>query len=75
MDYWWVAQNTTFNEDRTEGLLWAPRLDKARKTPYHWATLEKVQPGDIIFSYVKQSIQAVGVAKTKGCHRREDSRT
>jgi len=64
--YWWVAQRTTFHEDRAGGLLWAPKLDRGRKTPYHWATLARVQPGEIVFSYVKQCIPAVGVATSKG---------
>jgi putative restriction endonuclease len=64
--YWWVAQRTTFNEDRTGGLLWAPKLDKARKSPYHWANLVRVQPGDIVFSYVNQGIAAVGVTSSNG---------
>lgn len=66
MAYWWVSQRTTFNEDRAGGLLWAPKLDKMRKTPHHWATLTRINPGDIVFSYFKQCIAAIGVAKSKG---------
>ena len=66
MAYWWVAQRTTFDEDRAGGLLWAPKLNKAKKTPYHWATLERIQPGDFVFSYMNKGIRAVGVATSHG---------
>lgn len=65
MAYWWVAQNHTFKEERASGLLWAPKLDKAHRTPHHWAALTQVQPGDLIFSFVNQAITAISVAKTK----------
>ena len=65
MAYWWVAQNHTFKEERGGGLLWAPKLDKAHKTPHHWATLAEVQPGDVIFSFVNKRIPAISIALTK----------
>ena len=42
MAYWWVSQRTTFSEDLASSLLWAPKLDKLRKSPYHWATLARI---------------------------------
>jgi putative restriction endonuclease len=63
--YWWVAQNHTFKQERAGGLLWAPKLDKGRKTPFHWKTMTEVQPGDLIFSFVNKGIVALGVAQAK----------
>ena len=62
MAYWWVSQNKTFEEERAGGYLWAPVRDQAGRRPHHWATMEEVRPGDVIFSYVGQQIPAVSVA-------------
>lgn len=64
MAYWWVSQNKTFKPARKGGFLWAPIKDKGKKTPHHWATMTRVQPGDLIFSFVRQGIRAISVAKT-----------
>lgn len=64
MAYWWVSQNKTFAEERAGGYLWAPIRDQAGRRPHHWASMEEVRPGDVIFSYVGQQIPAVSVATT-----------
>ena len=65
MAYWWVSQNKTFTEEFRGGYLWAPKKDPRGRTPYHWANMEFVRPGDIILSFVKQKISAIGVATSR----------
>lgn len=63
MAYWWVSQNKTYRHERDGQYLWAPIADKAGRTPYHWANMTEIRAGDVIFSYVAQSIVAVSVAR------------
>lgn len=65
MAYWWVSQNRTYRHERSGGYVWAPRVDGGGSTPFHWSTMTEVRPGDIIFSYVGQSISAFGTAITE----------
>ncbi len=62
MTYWWVSQNKTFAHEHEGGYLWAPKRDARGTRPHHWATMESVRPGDVILSFVKQKICAIGVA-------------
>jgi hypothetical protein len=62
MAYWWVSQNQTYRHERTGGFLWAPNQTDAGLIPFHWATMNEVRPGDIIFSYGGGRIVAVAVA-------------
>lgn len=62
MAYWWVSQNKTFSHEFLGGYLWAPKKDPRGRTPHHWANMELVRPGDIILSFVRQKISAIGVA-------------
>jgi hypothetical protein len=64
MAYWWVSQNQTYRHERDGGFLWAPNRTEAGLTPFHWATMNEVRPGDLIFSYVGGRIISVAVAKT-----------
>jgi hypothetical protein len=62
--YWWVSQNQTYKQERSGGFLWAPDRNETGLTPFHWATMNEVRPGDVIFSYVGGRIVSVSVAKT-----------
>lgn len=64
MAYWWVSQNHTFRQEHPGGYLWAPKRDRGDSTPHHWISMTTVAVGDVIFSYVNQSIFALGIAKT-----------
>lgn len=67
MAYWWVNQKQTFAHERDGGYLWAPRRAKNGGAPkHHWVSMTMVQPGDVIFSYVRKQIVAVSTAKTAG---------
>lgn len=62
MAYWWVSQNKTFHHESTGGYLWAPLHDSRGNTPYHWKNMERIQAGDLIFSYVGRAVAAVSIA-------------
>jgi hypothetical protein len=63
MAYWWVSQNKTFTHERDGGYLWAPLQNDRGQIPYHWMNMERVEQGDIIFSYKSQTIKAIGLVK------------
>lgn len=62
MAYWWVSQNQTFKQEREGGYLWAPKSGSTGVIFTHWSNMTLVRPGDIIFSYARQAIGAIGVA-------------
>ncbi|OYW00946.1 MAG: hypothetical protein B7Z58_13435 [Acidiphilium sp. 37-64-53] len=64
MAYWWVSHNRTYKEERDGGYLWAPKSGAEGVIFAHWSNMTLVRPGDLVFSYAKQSIGAVGVAST-----------
>jgi hypothetical protein len=64
MAYWWVSQNRTYRQERSGGFLWAPTRNEAGLTPFHWAAMNEVRAGDVVFSFVGGKIVAVSVAKT-----------
>ena len=63
MAFWWVSQNKTFAEESDGDYLWAPQRNKDGRTRHHWAAMEQVRAGDVILSFVNQTIAAVSVAK------------
>jgi putative restriction endonuclease len=64
MAYWWVSQNKTYIHERDGEFLWAPKLDTAGRSQHHWTSMTEIQPGDVVFSAVKQKIVAVSVANS-----------
>ncbi|CAN7548553.1 HNH endonuclease [Pararhizobium sp. LjRoot238] len=64
MAYWWVSQNQTHKQERDGGYLWAPKSGANGVVFHHWSNMILVRPGDVIFSYAKQSIGAIGVASS-----------
>lgn len=64
MAFWWVFQNSTYNEEKAGGFLWAPKKGK-NSIPFHWKNMEYLQEGDIIFSSYKQRIVAISTVISK----------
>lgn len=64
MRYWWVNQNQTFDQEFGGGYLWSPKRNAngARNPFYEY--MRGVAPGDIIFSFSKTRIAAIGVAQS-----------
>lgn len=68
MRYWWVNQNQTHRQEIDGGYMWSPkrRSDGARHPFYEF--MREVAPGDLIFSYAKTVIPAVGIAQSTAYH-------
>ena len=62
MRYWWVNQNQTYRHETEGGFLWSPkrRADGSRNEFYD--TMQRVMPGDVVFSFCDTRIKALGVA-------------
>jgi hypothetical protein len=59
MDYFFVTQNKSFDYEFEGGYLWAPKLGSDGRPKSHWKSLENINKGDIIFSFVDQQIKAI----------------
>lgn len=59
--YWWVNHSMTFKAESEDGYIWSPKTkqNSAANTSYTNLTLTK--PGDLVFSYARSHIRAVGV--------------
>ena len=61
MAFWWVNQNQTFLEESQGGYLWSPRTRKDGGYNRFYENMTQLEPGDIVFSYAKQKIIAIGI--------------
>ncbi len=59
--YWWVNQNQTFKQEFEGGYLWSPRRSKGDKFNPFYENMREVAPGDYVFSFVDQKLQAISV--------------
>lgn len=65
MRYWWVSHNQTFDHEVFGGFLWSPITKANGQRNYFYDTMEEAQPGEIIFSFARSRIQAVGIVKRR----------
>ena len=66
MRYWWVNQNQTYEQEFNGGYLWSPKKNTNGAKNYFYDTMREVSPGDIIFSFNKTYIPAIGIARSHG---------
>jgi putative restriction endonuclease len=66
MNYWWVNQNQTFDQEFGGGYMWSPKTNKNGGFSQYYKNMTLVVPGDIVFSYKGQKIVAVGVVQSRG---------
>lgn len=61
-NYWWANQNQTYTEEISGSFLWSPKTKSngARNQFYDFMT--DVRAGDVVFSYCRTLIKAVGIA-------------
>ena len=45
--------------------MWAPQKNLLGQTMWHWSTMKKVIPGDIVFCYVNKEFRAIGVIESR----------
>jgi len=64
MRYWWVNQNQTFEQELEGGFLWSPKRKANGQCNPFYEFMREVAPGDVIFSFAKTHILAVGVAQS-----------
>ncbi|CAN5843329.1 HNH endonuclease [soil metagenome] len=63
MRFWWVNHKQTFEHEVGKGYLWCPKRKQNNARNHFYETLREVQQGDLVFSFAKAHLQAVGVAK------------
>lgn len=61
--FWWVNQNQTFDQELSGGYLWSPKRGKTGARIQFYENMREVAPGDVVFSFQKQRIRAVGVVR------------
>ncbi|HTI02610.1 MAG TPA: HNH endonuclease signature motif containing protein [Acidisoma sp.] len=62
MAFWIVYHGKDWNRARRGGYLWAPKRGRNGQTQAYWATMERVRPGDLIFSGANSALRAVAEA-------------
>lgn len=61
-NYWWVSHNQMHRRELSGGYIWCPQTKKGGGARETWTNVSRVRRGDIVFSYAKTKLQAVGVA-------------
>jgi hypothetical protein len=71
--FWWVNQKQTWRYEIPGEYMWSPKLDKRGRHLEYYDNMERVRPGDIVFSYIEGTFQYVGsVAGNAQTSRRPD---
>lgn len=61
--YFLVYQNTDFEEESSQGYIWAPQETDSGRTIFHWDNLRRVRKDDLVFSVVDRKIVSLNRAK------------
>lgn len=69
MKYWWVNQNQTHKHEVAGGYMWSPKTKKDGTRNTFYENMTKVNPGDIVFSFVGGRIAHLGVITSHGYSR------
>jgi len=66
MNYWWVNQKQTHRHEigSGDGYLWSPKKQSDGNVNFSYEYMKTILPGDVVFSYAKSSIIAIGVTQT-----------
>lgn len=63
MRFWWVSHNQTFDHEVHGGFLWSPFTKANGQQSYFYDAMERARPGDVVFSFARSRIQAIGIVK------------
>ncbi|MDD4370573.1 MAG: HNH endonuclease signature motif containing protein [Anaerostipes sp.] len=63
MNYFFVFQNKSYDEEYRGGYLWAPQSGRGGKRVSHWEKMKSVKRGDIIIHSFQKKIMAVSIAQ------------
>ena len=58
MNYWWVNQGQSYEQERRGGYLWAPVESHGRRLS-HWESMTQVGVGDRVVHYANKMVRAV----------------
>lgn len=61
MAYWWVNQSQTWRHEVGDGYLWAPKRQRNGMTLIHYEWMRQLQPGDVVFSYVRGAFRFAAI--------------
>src|SRR4051812_28002501 len=61
--YWWVNHSRTFAQEVGGNYIWSPKADRDGKRNRAYDFMTELKPGDVVFSYAKKMIRAVGFAQ------------
>ncbi|PFJ96342.1 HNH endonuclease [Priestia megaterium] len=70
MNYFFVFQNKSYNEERKGGYLWAPQKNKNGQTFHHWTDMKLIKKEDIIFNSYDGKLVSVLTAQ-ENCKEHE----
>jgi len=60
INYWWVNQNQTFDQEVSGGYLWSPKKKaNGHRNPFY-EFMRAAKPGDIVFCFSDTRIKAIG---------------
>lgn len=65
MQYWWVSQKQTFNQEYDGSYMWSPKKDRAGNSNHAYVNMTLVLPGDRVFSYKDSKLVAIGVVRSR----------
>lgn len=60
---WWVNQGATYQQEKEDGILWAPVHGKKGNTFAHWTNMTRVREGDFVLHYANTAIRAVSIVQ------------
>jgi len=61
MRYWWVNHSQTFKEELEGQYIWSPKTKSGGYANEGYRNLTLVSTGEVIFSFAKTKIQAIGI--------------
>jgi putative restriction endonuclease len=70
MEYWWVNHSQTFKEELNGGYIWSPTKKSNGSFNQTYDNLTLARVGDLIFSYSRTYIKAIGIIESN-CLSRE----
>lgn len=66
VNFWWVNQNQTYNDEVGGGFLWSPKKNANGAKNQFYDNMLLVETGDIVFSFAGTYIKAIGIAIGQG---------
>ena len=60
MNFWWVNQNQTYQQEVDGGYMWSPQRNANGAYNQFYENMRHVQPGDLVFSFRRTVIPTIG---------------